>query len=356
MGSGEVVVLVTGSGSSATPSTLYSLRRNPEGRRVRVVCTDIRDGVAARFMCDAFYRVPRAGDPGFIEAVLEIAGREGVGVVLPQAPAELPVFAAARERLRREGVAVAVSRPEAVATALDKYRMLRAAERLGVPVPRARLVHGWDELVEAAEELGYPDEPFVVRVGSGDGMRGFRVVVPPGRAREWFRGERPGGAPWTTLSGLMEVLGGGRFDAPVMVVEYLPGVEYTVDVLAGDAGGGYRVYAVVPRRRLEMRISMTWVGVVEERRDVMEYSARLAEGLGLEYAFGFQFRLDGEGGAPAAGVQPPDTEHYGSLRLRGRRRGLGRGEARPGRGARGLPHQVGHGAPPLLGRPGRLPG
>jgi carbamoyl-phosphate synthase large subunit len=288
-------VLVTGGGSSATSSTIYSLKRNPEGRPVKVVCTDIRRGIAAEYMCDKFHLVPRATDPDFVDSIIELALNEGVDVIIPQVPAELPVFAANKSKIEKRGLKVAVSSLEAIETALNKYAMLRAAERLGVPVPKYKFVRTWNELVEAAEEVGYPAKPFVVRIGGkGDGMRGFRIIVPKEKAWEWMRSERPGGPPWITLSTLREALGDGEeLAAPVLVEEYLPGTEYTVDVLAARG----KVYVIVPRRRLEMRISMTFSGVVEKREDVIEYSRRLSLGLGLEYAFGFQFRED-ENGTP----------------------------------------------------------
>ncbi|MET1101293.1 MAG: ATP-grasp domain-containing protein [Pyrodictiaceae archaeon] len=286
-----VTVLVTGSGSSATSSTIYSLKMNPESRKVRIVCTDIRPGIAARFMCDSFYIIPRASSPDFLDAVTRIIEEESIDVVLPQVPAELPVLARERDRLRRAGAVVAISPPEAIAVALDKYRMIEYARSIGVPAPQAYSVSSWSELEWAIEELGYPAKPFIVRIGSGDGMKGFRIVVSPEKAWEWFSRERPGGPPWITISALRDILGQGSFKTRVMVAEYLPGEEYTVDVLADSN----KVYVVVPRRRLEMRISMTFSGIVEEREDVIKYSEKLSKSLGLEYAFGFQFREDEDG-------------------------------------------------------------
>jgi 2-phospho-L-lactate transferase/gluconeogenesis factor (CofD/UPF0052 family) len=57
-------VLVTATGSPGGPRLVRALRENGE-RELTVIGTDITDGSAGRFLCDAFHLVPRGDDPAY---------------------------------------------------------------------------------------------------------------------------------------------------------------------------------------------------------------------------------------------------------------------------------------------------
>lgn len=73
----------------------------------------------------------------------------------------------------------------------------------------------------------------------------------------------------------------------MIVTEYLPGEEYTVDVIRKG-----KLMTVIPRKRDLIRSGITFNGSVENNLEIINYSKKLAENLNLEYCFGFQFKLD----------------------------------------------------------------
>ena len=85
----RVKVLVTGAGAPGIKGTLYSLLHNPDGREVTTVGVDMKADVLGRYLCDAYYQVPPAGDDGFVAALLDVCEREKVDVLLPQVTREL---------------------------------------------------------------------------------------------------------------------------------------------------------------------------------------------------------------------------------------------------------------------------
>ena len=115
---------------------MRALRENGE-RPVRVVGTDVRERSAGRFLCDRFATVPAGSEPGYADALLEVARREGAELVFPQSSAEVAAIAA---RAGDFGVPVLVSSPEAVRRASDKAETAQLADRLGIPQPRAPLL------------------------------------------------------------------------------------------------------------------------------------------------------------------------------------------------------------------------
>ena len=88
----------------------------------RVVAADITPLAPALYEADAGILIPRSDDPGFVDAVLAICERDGIGLVVPTRDEELPVFAAAKDRFATNGISVLVADPEPVAICQDKRR------------------------------------------------------------------------------------------------------------------------------------------------------------------------------------------------------------------------------------------
>src|SRR5205823_168732 len=105
-----ITVLVTASGAPGTAALLRALRENGE-REVRLVGTDMSERSVGRHLCDAFHIVPGGADPAFPDAMLEVAQREGVDVILPQSSFDLEGLAA---HVKRFPIPVLVSSPDAI--------------------------------------------------------------------------------------------------------------------------------------------------------------------------------------------------------------------------------------------------
>ena len=83
-----LTIVVTASGAPGTAALLHALRANGE-REVRLVGTDLNERSVGRHLCDAFHLVPAGSDPGFADAVREVAEREGADAILPQSSFDL---------------------------------------------------------------------------------------------------------------------------------------------------------------------------------------------------------------------------------------------------------------------------
>jgi len=276
-------VLITGAGAPGIRGTLYSLKNNWDRRGITTIGVDMRGDVVGRYLCDKFYRVPPANSEDFIPTLLDICEREGIDVILPQVTDELSQLARYKKDFERIGTKVAISEHEAVNLANNKKELMKIARKVGVPCPESYEVRRWDELERAVEKLGFP---FVVKPPIASGMRGFRIVYKDDveRKERFFR-EKPNNSR-ITMEGLYHIL--GEEFPELLIMKYLPGREYSVDVLSSSD----KVYVVVPRRRDEIRTGITFVGTVERRKDIIEFSKVLTLKIGLEYAHGFQFKED----------------------------------------------------------------
>jgi len=283
-----ITVLVTGGGAPGIAGTLYALRNNPDGVQVRVITCDMRDEVIGKYLADEFYVVPSGESPDFIDALLEVASRRNVDVILPQVTQELLPLAENLPRFDAHGISLAVAQRASIERANDKWMVLEAARACGVPCPEGILTCSEVELVQAVKALGYPGRKVVVKPRLSNGLRGLRILSEELWDVTRFLKEKPGSLE-IRLDELLAILRNGRWPE-LIVQEFLPGAEYTVDVFRGRHGA-----VAIPRLREEMRSGITFRARVELRADLEQFALQLAEELDLRYAFGFQFKLSEEG-------------------------------------------------------------
>jgi len=242
-------------------------------------------------LADAFYEVPLANSVGYVAKMLEIARCEHVDVILPQTTAETQVLATCRQIFRRAGFAVATSSGTAVARANDKYKLLVVARDLMIPCPEWFLVSNVHELYEAAHKLGYPKKPVVVKPRVSHGGRGFRVLTEKPWSMVRFFSKKPSVAEMT-LDQLRAVLAKRPWPRDMLVQQFLPGTEFSIDCFRGRHG-----FIAIPRIREKVCSGITMSARVTMREDLIGYCGQLAKELDLVGAFGFQFKL-GKWGVP----------------------------------------------------------
>ncbi|MEM2175059.1 MAG: ATP-grasp domain-containing protein [Candidatus Micrarchaeia archaeon] len=283
-----ISVVVTGAGAPGIVGTIYSLRHNPDNRRFKIISTDIRDNVVGKYLSDSFYRVPPAESPDYVEVMKSIVIKEKALVILPQTTREVEALSKNLNEFDRIGVKVVVSGYDTIKIANDKFLLLEKAKELGIPYPLYYLVSSEKELLEALNSLNYPSNKVVVKPRISNGMRGLRILTEDSWDVERFLSEKPEGIE-INLNNLLSILRNGIFPE-LLVMEYLNGEEYTVDVFRNNSG-----IIAIPRLRSAIRSGITFEALVDLREDLIVYSEKLADALGLRYCFGFQFKFSKEG-------------------------------------------------------------
>ena len=250
-------VLVTGAGG---PSAV-SFMRAADGDGVEFYAADVDPYAPGLYMVPPGRRVilPRGDDPGFVTSVLSVCRTHQIEVVVPTVDTELLPLASKRWRLEAAGTRLLLAPKPALAVCLDKWALVRAMD-LTVPIPRTSLVEpdfdwrGWAL-------------PVILKPRSGSGSNGVRLI----ERREQL--DTALGSDW-------------------VVQEYLPGREFSLDVLTSVAG---EVRAVVPRERLKLDsgIAITSRTVHDERLELI--GRRAVELTGLTAVANVQVREDALG-------------------------------------------------------------
>ncbi len=264
--SGEALrVLVTGAGGPAAIAAMKSLRADDS---VELLAADMDPWAAGLYLVPPAARtlIPAGAAAGFTDAVLARCVKLGVDVILPTVDAELRPLAHARETFKAAGIDLLLAPATALDVILDKLLLAEHCAAV-VRVPRT-------ELLGPSVEPGSWSYPVIVKPREGSGSRG---VVMVGSAAELAELAAP------DLTGTL------------IVQEFLPGEEYSVDVLA-DAEG--RVVASVPRLRARVDSGVSVGGRTVHDAEVEWFGRTVAQATGVTFVANVQCKRD-QGGSPA---------------------------------------------------------
>jgi carbamoyl-phosphate synthase large subunit len=263
-------VLVTGAGGPAAIAVLKSLRADPS---VRLIAADMDGWAAGLYLVPAADRVviPAGGDPGFARAMLACCADLGADVVIPTVDSELRPLDAARAEFERAGVALMLPPARALALTLDKLALARACADV-VRVPRTERL---DEAVDPASWT----YPVIVKPRTGSGSRDITAIVSADELKSALTTAEPG----------------------YLVQEYLPGEEYSIDILADTDG---RVVAGVPRVRSRVDSGVCVAGRTLHDCELERFGATVAVTVGLAYIGNVQVRRDVDGEPALLEVNP----------------------------------------------------
>jgi carbamoyl-phosphate synthase large subunit len=189
------------------------------GMRGHVVTTDMSPLSPGLYFSDRHYIVPLTTDRRYIPIIKSICFKERIRLLIPTIDDELPLFGAQAEKFLATGVRVAVSSVQTNTICNDKHLTARFLSERNIPVAKTWLPSELD-----SADLTFP---LFLKPRSGRGSVGAYMITNERELRFFL-----------------------EYISDPVVQEFLPGREFTIDVLA-DFGG--RVISVVPRERLVIR-------------------------------------------------------------------------------------------------------
>ncbi len=261
-------LLVTGAGGPAAIAAMKSLRAD---NSVELLAADMDAWAAGLYLVPPAARtlIPAGAAPDFAQSLLGRCIALGVDIVLPTVDAELRPLAHAREEFEAAGIGLLLAPAAALEVILDKLLLVQHCASV-VRVPRT-------ELFGPAVDPASWTYPVIVKPRTGSGSRG---ILQLSSAAELAAIER---------------------SSSLIVQEFLPGEEYSVDVLA-DAGG--QVIASVPRIRARVDSGVSVGGRTVHDPEVEEFGRAVASATGLTYVANVQCRRDRAGRAALLEVNP----------------------------------------------------
>ena len=224
-----VTILLTCCLGDYMQGTISCYKNNPDGREIRIVGTDMNDMTYNFVGVDKFYKVSRCNAPSYISELYKICKKEKVDVLIPCNTNELERLSVAKDKFLKIGTTVLVSDIGGLTIANDKIKSYQFFADNGILTPVTLITSSYDELRAFLDSNA--GTTFVMKQRHGCGSRGFRII---GRNDKLLT-DKPSGV-FIEDEELRRVFDGST---EYIVQEYLPGAEYTVDLLSYKGGALY---------------------------------------------------------------------------------------------------------------------
>lgn len=259
-------ILLTGAGGPSAISVWKSLDAAHE-----LHMADMDPCAAGLYLVPPERRLllPRGDDPALADRMLAACRERAIELVISTVDAELIPLARARDRFDALGVALPLAPLACLELCRDKADLL-AALAPAVAVPSTRLL-----TAQSAREPG--TFPVFVKPRLGAGSRGAMVI--------------DSAAQLATLP----------HDGSILLQEWLPGEEYSVDVYVRADG---LVVAAVPRERMKTDSGIAVAARTRELPDVIDAAIAAAKAAGIRYVANVQVKRARDGACKLLEINP----------------------------------------------------
>lgn len=292
-------VLVTAVGAPGAVNIIQALGKNGE-REISVFGVDVKANPSGKPFVDGFRQVPPGKSGAFVDAIISVCNDFGIDVVIPLSTEELLAFAANREQIEGGSDAkVCVSPEESIRISNDKANLFEKLASKHVPIPRFSVADSMDDFSKAIKGLLASNERACMKPAFAHGGRGFRIISREKDTTKMLLESKPENSP-ISLQEAERLIKGLREMPRMLVMEFLPGKEYSVDALCSDGD----LLVAVPRSRDEIRSGISFVGTVERNEEAIQISKALCDVIKFDGPVGIQLKQASDGRLKVLEVNP----------------------------------------------------
>lgn len=265
--------------------------------QIDVVTSDADDKDASGLVVtDKKYLVPKVKDSKYIDAILAICENEKITTIIPQFTDELLLMSENIKRFNSFGIKILVTEDiEKLKIANSKFALYQFFNNKDF-VPKYTLASNIDSIQNAVLKLGYPAVPVCIKPAQGEGGKGFRIITE--EKIDMFN--EPPGSPKINLGAYIDQVKTLDNIPDLLVTEYLPGKEYSVDCVCKNGTS----YILIPRQRVETSMGVSSVALIEKNEELIKYSKEIISSLNLSYNINIQFKYSDEGKPKLIEINP----------------------------------------------------
>lgn len=279
----DLTILLSASNSPSIPGIVKCIKENGE-RNIKVVGVDMNNDPSSKYVVDTFYTVPAATDPKYCDIILDICKKESVDIYFPGISAEVTVITRRKKDFESIGVILSVSEQSSVEISNNKLKAYQFLKEKGITVPTFIPVLSEKDFVEGCKTLGYPEKPVCLKIVNGSGSRGVRIIDGKKSLYNLFAYEKANSL-YTSYDYMLSIIRSAKHLEPMMLLEYMHGPEYTVDLLA-DKG---KVIYEVGRENVVSLLSIAQETVLKYNEIAYETCRTIVKVLNMDGNIGFDF-------------------------------------------------------------------
>jgi carbamoyl-phosphate synthase large subunit len=212
----------------------------------KIVAADLSSASPACHAADVAEIVPRAGCIEYIPGLLSIVKKYNISLVLPMTDLDIRSLARQRAKFEALGCKVMIGNEESIKLCRNKAEFQNVLSAAGLATIRTLTLQ---------EFRADPFYPCFVKPLRGSASVGTGVINNDQELRAHV----------------------ATFGELLVVQEYVPGQEFTIDVFRDRAG---KVHCVVPRLRMVIRSGEVETGITRKAQRVVEDTIKLSKLLG----------------------------------------------------------------------------
>jgi len=274
-------ILVTGGGAPGAPGILNALRTD---KSLRLFSCDVNPITAGKLLADEYFTVFNGDAENYVADLLHKCIERKIKIIFPITTKELIPLSKSRSLFIDNGIEIIVSDFDDLFIANDKGKLYNHLKNNGLEVPQFSIVNSVTEFENAAKTLGYPKNTFIFKPCVANGSRGFRIVKDAITGHDLLFNEKPNNT-YISYGKAIDILREKAFP-PLLVSEYLPGQEYTVDCLVHNG----KTQLIIPRTRQKMNNGISVAGTIEKNTEIIEYCTKILATLKLDGPIGIQVK------------------------------------------------------------------
>jgi carbamoyl-phosphate synthase large subunit len=286
MSSAAINILMTGAGAPGAAGILHCLQQHSS---FHITVADANPNAVGRYLAKDFVLIPKAGDPSFIDTLLAICREKDIHIILPLVTKELIPLSQHIKEFELAGTRLVISPNASLEIANDKSKLYQFLQWRAIDIPAFRVVETIGQFETMVKELGYPDKPVCFKPSVSNGSRGFRIISQNKDEQHLLFNEKPG-STYITYQDAVRILSSKSFPE-LLVSEYLPGEEYSIDCLAKNG----EAILVVPRLRKKMINGISVEGEFIKEENIVNYCTEIIQALQLHGNIGIQVKASEAG-------------------------------------------------------------
>lgn len=210
----------------------------------KIIAADLSSTAPATFFADKRYQIPRIGEIGYIEKIIEICKKEDIGLVVPTIDTELMILARNKELIENQTNAkVLISDEKVIEICRNKINTSRFFQENGFRAPK-------EITLQDIKNKSYRFPLFIKPFDGSSSINAFKVNTED--ELEFFI----------------------KYVKNPIVQKFIEGKEYTVDVFLDFNSNPI---TIVPRERLATRGGEISKGFIVKDREIIEEVKRVMQ-------------------------------------------------------------------------------
>ena len=292
-------VLVTASGSPGFLTVRKAIRACTQlAGNITIHGCDSNPSSLGLKMVDFSFVAPQGSATNYVSTIYDYCKKNSIDLIIPCADEEMIPLSRSVKKFEDVGCMILSPPCNVLETCLNKKKLFDffSLGDLSKYIVENYVCNDVRGLCDSYDKLVRNGYSVCVKPVKAHGSRGFRVIEET-PSRDDFFDKKPVGTS-VTIETLCQILGDGPFD-DLLVMEYLPGVEYSVDSFKRGHD-----FLCIPRTRRVVKEGICVAGQTCNNKELINIAERVYNELGLRYNANIQFRYDREGRPKLLEINP----------------------------------------------------